>query len=170
MSIGSSLKRAELYSTDSGGKRVRGAHKHAIGYTVMPVKETPSHALSYANTVTTDEQLELERREREARTKFDALSAVDHEILRLHLVVTGARDHVATFPREQREQLEQAGWYFRKETSRGARVEMVRSFVGKLTYDEIGRRVHLSGRTVQRRLSSMDPAMVKFAELRGWAT
>lgn len=170
MSIGPQLQRAELMSEDSEGKRIRRPHKHAIGYGVMPVKETKPHALSHANTITTDEQLELERRERACRSKFDALGAVDREILRLHLVVTGARDHVATFPRDQRAELEAAGWFFRKETSRGLRVEMVRSYVGKLTYDEIGKRVHLSTRTVQRRLSAMDPAMVKFAELRGWAT
>jgi len=169
MSIGPQLNRAELFSTDSEGKPIRRVHKHAIGYGVMPVKETRPHALSHANTITTDEQLELEKRERAARTKFDALGELDREILRLHLVVTGAREGVATFPRDQREKLEQAGWLFRKYTTKGTRVEMVRSYVDKLTYEEIGRRVHCSTRTVQRRLSAMDPAMVKFAELRGWA-
>lgn len=135
---------------------------------VMKVKETPPHALSHANTEASEDQEKQDQRELEARGKFDELDDLDREILRLHLHNTGIRDHVATFPKSQRDELEKAGWFFRKETSRGARVEMVRSYVGKLTYDEIAGRVGCSTRTVQRRLSAMDPVLVKFAELRGW--
>jgi hypothetical protein len=46
MSLGHQLDRAERYATTSEGKRVRPVDRKQIGYSVMPVRETPPHALS----------------------------------------------------------------------------------------------------------------------------
>lgn len=134
---------------------------------IMKVKETPPHALSHANTLTSKEQDELAKREREAQTKFDKLDARDREILRLHLVRTESREITMPYPASKRDEMERAGWLYVKQANKG-RVLMVKSFVGQLTYAQIASAVGVSERTVQRRLSAMDPAMVRFAELRGW--
>lgn len=169
MSIGGQLKRAELMSADSSGKPIRKTDRHAIGYTVMPVKETRPHALSYANTESSDEQLEQDKREREARAKFDELIQRDREILRLHLVRLDSVEHELPFPREQRAEKEAAGWLFIRYSGKAERMAtMCKSFVGQLTYEQIGQSVGCSSRTVQRALSAMDPVMVRFAEMRGW--
>jgi hypothetical protein len=165
----SALDRAELYSTDSSGKRVAKVDKHQIGYGVMPVKETPRHALSQANTTTTDDQLEDERREREARRKFDAMPAGDRELLRLSLVRTTAVERRMPFPAGQREGLEASGWHFVKYEGKGNRSAlMVKSFVGQLTHAHIAECVGLSVYQVRRRLAAMDALLVRYAELRGW--
>ena len=170
MSIGPQLKRAELMSADSSGKPIRKPDRHAIGYTVMPVKETRPHALSHANTETTLEQEDQIRLERGARYKFDNLSVRDREILRLHLVRLDAKEHTLPFPRGEREAKEAAGWLFVRYSGKAGSIAMMcKSFVGQLTYDEIGERIGCSTRTVQRALSAMDPVMVMFAEMRGWA-
>lgn len=169
MSIAGQLRRAELLSEDSSGRKIPKLDKHARGYTVMPVKETRPHALSHANTESSDDQLEQDRRERESRQKFDELDDRDRDILRLHLIRLDAVEHELPFPREQRADKEAAGWLFIRYSGKGERyATMCKSFVGQLDYEEIGERVGCSSRTVQRRLSAMDPVMVKFAELRGW--
>lgn len=167
MSIGSQLRRAEMLSTDSEGRPIRRVSKEAIGYTVMPVKETAPHALSHANTETTEEQEEQARREREARTMFLELSDIDREILRLHLVRKQPREITMPFPASQRDDMEHAGWMYTK-TAKNGYVMMVKTVPSQLTHGEIAERVHLSVSQVRRRLNAMDPSLVKFAELLGW--
>lgn len=163
--------------SDSAGNRLLvrtwmlSDHKHdpsKLGNHVIRTKETKPHALSHANTLTTEDQLEDERREREARSKFDALTPVDREILRLHLVRTESREYELPFPASEREDKEAAGWLFVRHTRNGM-VRMVKAFIGQLTYEEIAKRVERSERTVQRRLSAMDPSMIRYCEMRGWA-
>jgi hypothetical protein len=165
----SALDRAELYSEDENGKRIAKVDKHQVGYGVMPVRETPRHALSQANTEATEEQQELERREREARWKFDALLNADRELLRMYLDRSTPREVRMPFPAGQRAELEQGGWLFVKYTGQGQRTAlMVRSFPGQPTQAQMADQLGLSVHQVRRRLSSLDPSMVKFAELRGW--
>lgn len=165
----SRISSAELYSTDSSGKRIAQVDKHAIGYTVMPVKETPRHALSNANTDATDDQLELDRREREARSKFDALCQEDRELLRLSLVRTAPREVTMPFPAGQRADKEAAGWLFVRYTGPGKRSAlMVQSFAGQPTQVQMASATGLSVHQVRRRLSALDPMLVRYAELRGW--
>lgn len=165
----SSISRAELYSTDSNGKRIRKVEKATIGYTVMPVKETPRHALSNANTDTTEQQEDNVRLEREARDKFDKLSAQDLEILRLSLQREAIVERTMPFPAAQRPTREEGGWDFVKYEGAGNRTAiMTKAFVGQLTQTQIAERVGLSVYQVRRRLSAMDPLLVRYAELRGW--
>lgn len=165
----SALTRAELYSEDSTGKRIAKVDKHAIGYGVMPVKETPRHALSNANTDATDAQLDLDRREREARWKFDQLPADDRELLRLYLSRSTSREVTMPYPAGQRPALESSGWLFVKYTGKGQRTAlMVKSFSGAATQVQMAAQLRLSVHQVRRRLGALDPSMVKFAELRGW--
>ena len=168
MSLKSSLGSPRWnYTIGSDQKPIR---KRENSWFVMKAKGTPPHALSHANTESSDDQLEQDKREREARQKLDQLSARDREILRLHLVRLDAKEHTLPFPRGEREAKEAAGWLFvRYEGKAGKFAMMCKSFVGQLTYDEIGERVNCSARTVQRALSAMDPVMVMFAEMRGWA-
>lgn len=145
-------------------------HRHdpsKLGNYVVRTKETKPHALSHANTETTEEQEEQARRERDARLKFDKLEPLDRELLRLHLIRTESREVVMPFPASQRDGLERAGWLYTK-TSKSGAVMMVKSVPGQLSHAEIGKRVHLSVSQVRRRLSRLDPALVKYAELRGW--
>lgn len=167
MSIGSQLRRAEMLSSDSSGKPIRKVAKETIGYTVMPVKETRPHALSHANTETTEEQEDNARREREARSRFLDLSDLDREILRLHLIRTAPREVLMPFPASQRDGLERAGWLYTKTSKSGAAM-MVKTVPGQLTHAEIGEQVHLSVSQVRRRLNALDPALVKYAEMLGW--
>lgn len=169
MSIGAQLKRAELMSVDSDGNKIRRVHRHAVGYTVMPVKETPPHALSHANTNATEQQNEMDVRERESRAKFDALDALDREILRLHLIRTERVERTMLILPENLGEYERADWYMKK-TARDGRLVIGRQEAGQLHYDEIGRRVGVDERTVRRRLARMSPLMVHFAEAKGWAT
>lgn len=168
MSLGSQLKRAEMFTTDSSGQPIRRVHRHAIGYTVMPVKETAPHALSHANTETTEEQEEQARKEREARARFDALDSLDVQILRLHLIRKQPREYTMPFPASSREDKEAAGWLFVRYEKKGRIAMMVKSFVGQYTHAEIAERVRLTVHQVRRRLSALDPLLVKFAEMRGW--
>jgi hypothetical protein len=166
----SRLEDALLYAEDEHGKPIAKVHKHQIGYGVMPVRETPRHALSHANTDATEEQVELERREREARWKFDALPPIDRELLRMYLDRSAPREVRMPFPAGQRSELEQGGWLFVKYTGQGQRTAlMVRSFPGQLTQAQMAAHLGLSVYQVRRRLSALDAAMVKFAEMRGWA-
>ena len=165
----SALDRAALYSTDSSGKRVPKVDKHSIGYGVMPVKETPRHALSRANTEATEAEEELDRRERAARWRFDQLSAEDHELLRLYISRSAPREVQMPYPAGKRSELEAGGWLFVRYSGSGKRTAvMTRSFAGALTQAQIAERMGLSVHQVRRRLSALDPSMVKFAELRGW--
>ena len=167
MGLGTQLERAELFSADSEGNAFRRVDREQIGYSIMPVKETAPHALSHANTLTTEEHQEDERREREARSRFLELDDTDRAILRMHLQKV-SREIVRTFPVKDRSDLEVKGWMFRKHTANGRRVEMVCSFILQPTHEDIGHRLGLSARTVLRRLSALDKALVMYAELRGW--
>lgn len=165
----SALTRAELYSEDSTGKRIAKVDKHQVGYGVMPVKETPRHALSNANTESTEAQEEVDRREREARWKFDQLNGEDRELLRLYLARSTPREVQMPYPAGQRPALEASGWLFVKYTGNGQRTAlMVRSFSGAATQVQMAAQLGLSVHQVRRRLGALDPSMVKFAELRGW--
>lgn len=165
----SALTRAELYSEDSTGKRIAKVDKHQVGYGVMPVRETPSHALSDANTMLSDKALEFARREREARATFDQLAPADRELLRLYLARSTPREVQMPYPSGQRPALESSGWLFVKYTGKGQRTAlMVRSFSGAATQVQMAAQLGLSVHQVRRRLGALDPSMVKFAELRGW--
>jgi len=140
-----------------------------LGNDVIHVHETPPHALSHANTTATDEQLEQERREREARAKFDALAPIDVEILRLSLERLAVRDIEMPFPAAQRRAREDGGWNFVRYRGAGNRFAiMAKSCIGQWTHREIAVRVGLSVWQVRRRLSALDPLLVKYAEMRGW--
>lgn len=167
MSIGNRLRRAEQFSCMSDGRSVY-VHPHSIGYYFMRVKETPPHALSHANTLTTKEMEEEARREREARSRFDALSELDHQLLQLYLARGQARDHTMPFPAASRDDKEAVGWLFVRYEKKGRIAMMVKSFVGRYTHAEIADRLRLSVWQVRRRLNGIDPALVKFAEMRGW--
>lgn len=163
------LSRAELYASDSAGRRIARVARLAIGYTVMPVRETPPHALSHANTTATDEQAELERLERRARRKFDALPPVARELLRLSLVRVGSVERCMPFPAAQRAQRERGGWHFVRYSGPGNRTALMATVVpGYLRQEQIAAATGLSLAQVRRRLASMDRQLVRYAELRGW--
>jgi|SRR5579872_4908738 len=146
-------------------------HRHNpadLGVNVMHVRETKPHALSHANTVTTEEQQELERREREALDGFSGLDPVDREILRLSLARTAARERTMPFPASSREHHEEAGWYFVRYEKKGRIAMMTKSFIGHLRQEDIAAQVGLSVYQVRRRLNGIPGDVVRFAELRGW--
>lgn len=163
------LSRAELYASDSAGRRIVRVARLAIGYGVMPVRETPPHALSHANTDATDEQAELDRLERRARRKFDGLPALARELLRLSLLRIGSVERCMPFPAAQRAQRERGGWHFVRYTGAGNRSAVMACVVpGYLRQEQIAAATGLSLAQVRRRLAGMDRQLVRYAELRGW--
>jgi hypothetical protein len=139
-----------------------------LGSEVMHVRETKPHALSHANTITTDDQLEAEKRERKARLKFDKLPEIDREILRLHLWRGPNVEREQSVPASMRENMQKAMWEFVRYDHAGRTAVMVRSSPDQHNAEDIGRMVYLSASQVRRRLNALDPALVKFAEMLGW--
>jgi hypothetical protein len=187
----SALDRAELYATDHRGERIRKSKREhmdvlcsscstkrsaCIGECCddcwhpeeIPVRETPRHALSNANTEENEMQQEYEVKEREARMMFDALEPMDRELLRLSLTKFPGRERQLPYPASMRRHYEQAGWLFVRYENHGRIARMAKSFPGHLTHSEIGERLNLSVWQVRRRLNAMSPSMVKCAEMRGW--
>jgi RNA polymerase sigma factor (sigma-70 family) len=163
------MMRAELYAVDSHGRRIPRVARLAIGYGVMPIRETRRHALSDANTTATDEQNEEERREREARRRFDGLTPEAREILRLSLARGASVERRMPFPSCQRKAREAGGWYFVRYAGPGNRsCVMACRVVRHLTHEEIAEHMGLSVYAVRRRLSSIGRRLARFAELRGW--
>jgi RNA polymerase sigma factor (sigma-70 family) len=163
------MMRAELYASDSYGRRIPRVARLAIGYGVMPVRPTRRHALSDANTLATEEQNEDDRREREARRRFDALTPEAREILRLSLARGASVERRMPFPSAQRKAREAGGWYFVKYAGVGNRTAvMACRVVRHLTHEEIADHLGLSVYAVRRRLSSIGRRLARYAELRGW--
>lgn len=133
-----------------------------------PMHETPPHALSHANTETTEEQEQMEAMEREARRQFDSLTDLDREILRLAHAVQEPREVKMPFPASMRDGQEAAGWFFVESKNKGRTVMMVKSFAQRLTHAEIGERVGLTAYFVRKRLQAMTPNLCRFAVLKGW--
>jgi hypothetical protein len=138
-----------------------------LGVGVVHVHETKPHALSHANTITTEEQQETDRREREARAMFDGLPETDRDILRLSQRLDGIRESRLQFPASKRDEQEQAGWLF-VQTLKGGYVLMVKSFPTQLMHEEIASRLGISVRRVRYRLSLMSADLVRFSVLKGW--
>lgn len=163
------MMRAELYASDSSGRRIARVNRLAIGYGVMAIRETRRHALSDANTTTTEEQHEDERREREARRRFDELSPVSREILRLSLVRGASVERRMPFPAVQRKAREAGGWFFVRYAGPGGRSAiMATRVVRHLTHEEIAEHLGLSVYAVRRKLAAIGKRLARFAELRGW--
>lgn len=156
-----------IYHQDEHGTPIGPPPKDLVGYSILPVHETPPHALSHANTEATDAQLEQDRLERAARSEFDQMLASDREILRLSQRLDGVREVRLQFPRAKREDQEQSGWLFVQALKHGY-VLMVKSFPTQLTHAEIADRMRLTTRQVRYRLSKMSRDLVRFAVLRGW--
>lgn len=133
-----------------------------------PVRETKPHALSHANTETTEEQENMDTLEREARRLFDALTPLDREILRLAHAVQEPREVKMPFPASMRDEQEKAGWFFVESKNKGRIVMMVKSFAQRLTHSEIGQRVGLTAYFVRKRLQAMTADLCRFAVMRGW--
>lgn len=78
--LGGQLSRAQFYGFDSTGKRIGAIDRSAVGYTLIPVRESPRHALSGGSDTSTEEEAYREGlRQRIAET----LSPLEREILRL---------------------------------------------------------------------------------------
>lgn len=177
----SQWRRAELYSTDSEGKPVKAVDRHAIGYTVMPVRETKPHALS----TPLDDREERIERDGETASKLELLDPEERAVIDLQarrwmepremdvpvsdmtpllsegwtVVRRGPLDRQA--PVEQVGQLIDDGWIFVGQENGMATVRLENGmatlagdFAVHLTYEEIGERLGLSAHQVHRRVKS----------------
>lgn len=76
----SQWRRAELYSTDSEGKRIPKVDRHCIGYTVMPVKAGSSPPILPLESSGPEEQLE---RQGHAASAIASLDPQERAVLEL---------------------------------------------------------------------------------------
>lgn len=80
--LGAQLDRAERYSQDREGRRIQRADRHAIGYTIVPVRPTPPHALSKGIDATTSAEEHLLREGLRSRI-LESLTPLEAAVLRL---------------------------------------------------------------------------------------
>lgn len=143
----SRLSRAELYSTDSNGNPIRSVDKYAIGYTVMPVKETPRHALS-----TPLEERE-ERIAREGETAAQLALLTDEERRILHIQSRRWMEpREVQVPVDQLASMLDEGWMLVRQENGTAIISG--DFAMSPTYEDIAHETGLSVHQVHRRVKS----------------
>lgn len=141
-SLGGQLARAELFHSER-----KHVDRHAIGYTVMPVKETPRHALSSPS----DEREEQAARDGEVERKLALLNGEEREILRLQSRKWMEEQHTDV-PIEELEKYLEEGWSLVRQEN--GRAYLAGDFTQCLTYEDIGRRMGLTVAQVHRRVKS----------------
>lgn len=147
--MSSALDRAEQFSTDSSGNRIPAVDKHAIGYTVIPVKETPRHALS-----SPDGELE-ERMQREGarNRKLAELTREERLVHDLQLVHTRETDRQMEIPVELLDEFLAGGsWTFVRQENGIAIVSG--DFTQRLPNEDIARLLGITEHQVRRRITS----------------
>jgi CRP-like cAMP-binding protein len=145
----SALDRSELYSTDSSGRRIPAVDKHAVGYTVMPVKETPRHALSEPS----GELEERTRREGARNRKLAELTREERLVYELQLIHTRETDRQMKIPVSMLgEFLAGESWSLVRQENGFAIVSG--DFSQRLTNEDIARLLGLSVDQVRRRITS----------------
>jgi hypothetical protein len=147
MSAGVISYRSWLYSTDETGKRVRAADRKTLGYTVMPVKPTPTHALSHPDDGSREQAMVQDGARLRTLARLTPLEEQVLELQERKHAITRQR-HIA--PAELEHHLDE-GWDFVRRDEETNEVTVVREFMDvKHTYDEIAERLGLSVRQVER--------------------
>lgn len=150
-SLGRQLDAAELYSTAKGKdgelEPVRKVDRHAVGYTVIPVKPTRRHALSNPS----NDQEERLVAEGEANRKLATLTVEERQVVLLqskrYVEVREIR-----VPADEAALLLEGGWFLVRQENGEA--VLSGEFVTEMTQDQIGQLLGVSASTVCRRLKS----------------
>lgn len=114
------------------------------------VHETRSHALSNHDAFEkADDGVVREARMQRA---FAALTDEERECLRLHEKVVGIREVKTTVLPSALDDAFAAGWHKTGHVGRDGRIEIVKNFPGKLSYEQIGELLGLSIEAVRWRI------------------
>lgn len=144
---GTMLSRAELLSTGADGKPFKKVDRHAIGYGVMPVKETPRHALSNP----CDDSEAYVASEGRAERLMATLTSEERAVRKLQ-ALRWREEREITVPVEELQERLSDGWMLvRQEAGQAVIAADVQEH---LSYEEIGLRLGLTVHQVHRRVKS----------------
>jgi hypothetical protein len=150
MSLGHQLERAERLATTSTGKRVRPVDRKQIGYSVMPVRETPPHALSRGvDNELADAQIVALRKAAFERVLATKLSPIQRAVYELQQRTSWDERYVTISTAEKVELAGDADTIAASRASKGDAWVVKRRFEKRMTQQQIADELGISVRQVR---------------------